>query len=138
MRARKTDRYETALATLARHVEAQGFEVRGGFHSWYRLEVLLADLTRAYDYYELEGDVAPVRAAVEAYTEDLAHKGLRPDPWVASLVGQLLADLEGPTSWLEVRLDVAPAKPSDHLTVPGLLTVSPATLEALLRSRQAR
>lgn len=137
MRVRKTERYETTLAAMARHVEAQGFEVRGGFHAWQRLEVLVDDLARAYDYYELEGDVAPVRRAVEAYTEDLGDKGLRPDPWVASQVGQLLAELEAPEGWLEVRIDTAVAQPGDHVP-DGMLAVSAEALEALLRSRQAR
>lgn len=137
MRERKIERYESALIALTRHVEAQGFEVRGGFHAWNRLEVLVADLTRAYDAFELEGDVAPVRLACEAYADDLADKGLRPDPWVAAQITQLLADLEAPDSWVELRIDVAEAKPLDFVP-SGMLAVSPAALEALLRARQTR
>lgn len=135
MRARKTERFEATLATLSHHAEAQGFEVRGGFYAWERLKALVAELGRAYDYFELEGDVAPARRAIDAYQADLAHHGLRLDPWIAGQLGPLLAELEAPDAWVEVTLDVAPAMPADQAP-SGMLAVSPEALQALLRARQ--
>lgn len=133
MHARKTDRFETALAELSAHVEAQGFEVRGGFYAWDRLKVLVGRLQRAIDLFELEGDAAPVREELEAYGEDLANKGLRPDQWVVARLGRLLAELEAPEPLVELEVRVA--------GVPGgawpaaLLAVHPDELARLMRER---
>lgn len=137
MRARKTERFELALAELSAHAEAQGFEVRGGFYAWDRLKVLVGRLTRAIDYYELEGDATPVRDELAAYREDLANMGLQPDKWVLARVGQLLSELTAPEPRVELEVRVA--------GVPGgewpasLLAVHPDELARLLRDRtQAR
>ena len=135
MRARKTDRFETALAELSAHVEAQGFEVRGGFYAWDRLKELVSRLDRALDYYELEGDALPVREALDAYGAALADKGLRPDGWAVGRVNQLLAELEAPTLELEVRVAGLPGGewPAQ------ILAVHPDELARLMRERsQAR
>lgn len=133
MRARKTERFELALAELGAHVEAQGFEVRGGFYAWDRLKVLVGRLGRALDYYELEGDPLPVRDELAAYRDDLANMGLRPDKWVEARIGQLVAELEAPEPAIELEVRVA--------GVPGgawpgnVLAVHPDELQRLLRKR---
>lgn len=135
MRARKTDRFEAALADLIAHVEAQGFEVRGGFYAWDRMKVLVSRLQRALDYYELEGDVLPVREALDAYGVELANKALRPDAWVVGRVGQLVAELEAPSLELEVRVA---GLPSGEWPA-AVLAVHPDELARLMRERtQAR
>ena len=137
MRARKTERFEAELCALAAHVEAQGFETRGGFYAWERVKALVAGLQRAYDYFELEGDVAPVRREVEAYQADMANMGLRPEPWVVAQVVRLLAELEAPEADLTLRVSLTsdappPAWPS------SVLTVRPETLDSLMQARRAK
>lgn len=137
MRARKTERFELALADLSAHVEAQGFEVRGGFYAWDRLKVLVGRLGRAIDRYELEGDATPVRDELEAYRQDLANKGLQPDKWVVARVSQLLGELDAPEPRVELEVRVA-GMPGGEWPAT-LLTVHPDDLARLLRDRsQAR
>jgi hypothetical protein len=133
MRAQKTERFETALADLSAHVEAQGFEVRGGFYAWDRMKVLVGRLQRALDYWELEGDAAPVRDELGAYRADLGNMGLKPDAWVVGRLNQLVAELEAPTSLVELEVRVAGVPGGDWPAT--LLAVHPDELERLLRAR---
>ncbi len=133
MRARKTERFELALAELSAHAEAQGFEVRGGFYAWDRLKVLVGRLTRAIDRYELEGDAMPVRDELEAYRDDLANMGLQPDKWVVTRVGQLLAELATSAPCVELEVRVA-GLPGGEWPA-ALLAVHPDELARLLSDR---
>ena len=125
---RKITSYETTLEELAELSRTQAFAGQAGFFGWERLEGLRHQLRQAYDAYELEGNVAPVRQAIEGYLADLATRQVRPDARVYGCLERFLADLERPD------LDVA-----THVVDPAvvgrwpseILTITPEELVAL-------
>ena len=106
---RKISSYEQALDALEDLAQTQSFQGQGGFYGWERLQGLLQCLKAAFDAYELEGDAAPTRRAVEAYQADLATHQVRQDLHVVGVLERLLADLE--ERGLELRIEVARQDP---------------------------
>ena len=120
--------YEATLEELDELAQTQPFAGPSGFFGWERLKGLLHQLRAAFDRYELEGDVAPVRREVDAYLADLAAHQLRPDAWVTARLQRFVEGLQGaPTLTIETRIAAeAPAGWPD-----GVLAVSPQELAAL-------
>jgi hypothetical protein len=134
--ARETATYETALAELAEHAELQAFQGTAGLYAHGRLEALVNRLSRLYDAYELEGDVAPVRREVDAYLTDLAAHQLRPDPWVTARLQRFVEALQTGRASLTLETRIAAERPPSW--PDGLLAVSPQELQALHASFEKR
>lgn len=132
-RDRQIVRYESALAELAEHAELQAYRGTGGYWASERLGGLVAGLRVAYDAYELEGDVAPVRRAIDAYMEDMRLHQLPPDPWVGQRLASFLSQLELRPLTLETRVARAPRPDA---WPEGILAVSPEALQALREARK--
>jgi hypothetical protein len=134
---RQTVRYESALAELAEHAELQAFQGPAGFYAWRRLEALVDQLRAVYDEYELEGDVAPVRRAVQAYFDDLNDHQVRPETFLTTFLDRFLNDLN--PAPLVVDIDTRLAGPEDsHQWPSGILAVSAEELRALHEVLQGR
>lgn len=134
---RQTARYESLLSELAEHAELQAFAGAAGYYAHQRLLALVARLRAVYDLYELEGDVVPVREAIDAYHADLRDHQLRPDPSVSGVLARFLEDLTPRLPVLQVETRIA--QPSVVGRWPeGLLAVSPEELQALHEVLQDR
>ena len=127
--------YEATLEELDELAQTQPFAGPSGFFGWERLKGLLHQLRAAFDRYELEGDVAPVRQQIEAYYADLAMLQVRQDARVNGVLERFLAVLEAPA--LELRVSQRdPVQPS--VWPPGTLTITPEELLALHEALQPR
>ena len=136
MRERQTTRYATALDELDRYAELHRFEGIGSFYAWERLNMLVGRLRAQYDAFELEGDLDPVREAIEGYQRDLWRHHIKPDQGINARLGELLSGLEAeaPAPTLDVLVSTVPMAPGAHWP-EQLLTVRPEELQALLAQR---
>lgn len=132
MTVRQTERYQRTLAELAQQAASHPFQGAGAFFAWERLNTLIARLERAFDAYELEGDMGPAEAAIQAYGQDLARFHLQPLPAVMDVLQRFTADLVTPVLEIETR-SVPPVQwPS------GYLAVRPEELEAYIQERTSQ
>jgi hypothetical protein len=134
-RDHQTTRYLSALAELAAYADLHRFEGAGSFYAWERLNALIQRLREHYDHYELEGDAAPVRRAIESFQDDMTRLHVKADAWVVGHLAELLGWLEtGTDVTLNVLTSVVPVVPGAELS-KGYLAVHPDALEALLKKR---
>lgn len=137
MRERQTTRYATALDELDRYAELHRFEGIGSFYAWERLNMLVGRLRAQYDAFELEGDLAPLRQAIEGYQRDLWRHHIKPDQGVNARLSELLNGLEAeaPAPAVEILVSTVPMAAGANWP-QELLAVRPEELQALLADRR--
>jgi hypothetical protein len=138
MRERQTTRYATALDELDGYAEFHRFQGAGAFFAWERLKGLVAQLRANYDRFELEGDIDPVRAAIDTYQRDLWAHHIKPDQGINARLYELVSGLEAEASVpvIDVLVATVPAAPGARWP-EHLLAVRPEDLRALLAERSS-
>lgn len=138
MRERQTIRYATALDGLERYAEYQKFEGIGSFYAWERLKLLIGRLRGHYDAFELEGDIDPVREAIDGYQRDLWRHHIKPDQGLNARLFDMVAGLEAEAAppCVDVLVSTVAAAPGARWP-EHLLAVRPEELQAILAQRNA-
>jgi hypothetical protein len=126
-----------ALDELDRYAELHRFEGISSFYHWERLTILANRLRALYDAFELEGDLGPVREAIDHYRHDLWRHHIKPDQGVNARLHEFLEALEAAQApEVELIVSTVPMVPTAEWP-SHLLAVRPEELQALLEERSS-